>query len=88
MRPILQLVLAGVACLPAAAQIAPAPSAPPAGSRPELFARTNLIAWCVVPFDAKQRGPEARAEMLQRLGFRNFAYDWRDNHLLTWTCCG
>ena len=78
MKPILQLVLAGVACLPAAGQIAP-----PAASRPGLFARTNLTAWCVVPFDAKQRGPEARAEMLQRLGFRNFAYDWRDNHVPT-----
>jgi sugar phosphate isomerase/epimerase len=35
------------------------------------------MAWCVVPFDAKRRGPVERAEMLQRLGFKNFAYDWR-----------
>ena len=27
----------------------------------QLFARTNLIAWCLVPFDAKKRGPEERA---------------------------
>jgi sugar phosphate isomerase/epimerase len=42
-----------------------------------LFDRQNLTAWCVVPFDANKRGPEERAEMLQRLGFRSFAYDWR-----------
>ncbi|MEY4403946.1 MAG: hypothetical protein RIR91_1981, partial [Verrucomicrobiota bacterium] len=29
-----------------------------------LFAQENLAAWCIVPFDAKQRGPEARAAML------------------------
>ena len=34
-----------------------------------IFARTNLVAWCIVPFDAKKRGPEERAEMLSRLGF-------------------
>ena len=25
-----------------------------------LFAKDNLFAWCIVPFDAKKRGPEAR----------------------------
>ncbi len=44
---------------------------------PGLLERGNLTAWCVVPFDAKGRGPEERAEMLERLGFRSFAYDWR-----------
>ena len=44
---------------------------------PALFARSNLTAWCVVPFDAKKRGPEERAQMLEKLGFKNFAYDWR-----------
>ncbi len=58
----------------------------PAGARDEkpaqsLFARDNLIAWCIVPFDAKQRGPEKRAAMLQRLGFKHFAYDWRAEHI-------
>jgi len=42
-----------------------------------LFASKNLTAWCVVPFDANKRGPEERAAMLQKLGFKNFAYDWR-----------
>ena len=46
-----------------------------------LFTSDNLVAWCVVPFDNQQRGPEARAKMLQELGFTKFAYDWRDQHL-------
>jgi len=47
------------------------------GGKTDLCAPENLTAWCVVPFDAKKRGPEERAEMLQRLGFKHFAYDWR-----------
>lgn len=46
-----------------------------------LFARENLVAWCIVPFDSKQRGPEARAEMLRRMGITHFAYDWRAEHI-------
>jgi sugar phosphate isomerase/epimerase len=46
-----------------------------------LFASDNLMAWCIVPFDAKNRTPEARAEMLARLGFKKFAYDWRAEHV-------
>src|SRR6478609_6229821 len=49
----------------------------------KLFARDNLVAWCIVPFDAKKRGPEDRAAMLQQLGFRHFAYDWRAEHIPT-----
>ena len=48
-----------------------------------LFARENLVAWCIVPFDAKKRGPEERAAMLERLGFKHFAYDWRAEHIPT-----
>jgi len=48
-----------------------------------VFARQNLVAWCIVPFDAKRRGPEERAKMLQRLGFTKLAYDWRDEHVPT-----
>src|SRR4051812_36731607 len=48
-----------------------------------LFARTNLVAWCIVPFDAKKRAPEARAEMLEQLGFKLFAYDYRAEHIPT-----
>ncbi len=49
----------------------------------KVFEPANLVAWCVVPFDAKKRGPAERAEMLQRLGFTKFAYDWRAEHLPT-----
>jgi sugar phosphate isomerase/epimerase len=48
-----------------------------------LFDRDNLVAWCIVPFDGKKRGPEERAAMLERLGFRRYAYDWRAEHLPT-----
>jgi len=48
-----------------------------------LWAHDNLVAWCVVPFDAKNRGPEERAQMLNKLGFKMFAYDWRPVHVPT-----
>ena len=69
-----------------AAPAAPGLFAPAAAPRQAqgsggLFERDNLVAWCIVPFDAKKRGPEERAEMLHRLGFLRFAYDWRDEHL-------
>ena len=50
---------------------------------PKLFERGNLVAWCIVPFDAKKRSPEERAAMLKRLGFKHYAYDWRAEHLPT-----
>src|SRR6516165_3316451 len=57
---------------------------PPATSGGDrLFARDNLIAWCIVPFDSKKRSPEERAAMLQKLGFKHFAYDWRADHIPT-----
>ena len=48
-----------------------------------LFARSNLVAWCIVPFDANKRGPEERAQMLNRLGIQKMAYDWRAEHIPT-----
>src|SRR5688572_8356340 len=48
-----------------------------------LFAKDNLVAWCVVPFDSVDRTPEQRATMLDELGFKQFAYDWRLKHLPT-----
>ncbi len=59
------------------------PAAEPAAAPAGLFARTNLIAWCIVPFDAKKRGPEERATMLEKLGFKHFAYDYRAEHIPT-----
>jgi sugar phosphate isomerase/epimerase len=48
-----------------------------------LFARSNLMAWCIVPFDAKKRGPEERATMLDKLNLRLLAYDYRAEHVPT-----
>lgn len=47
------------------------------------FSQSNLVAWCIVPFDAKKRGPEERAAMLAQLGIRRLAYDWRAEHIPT-----
>jgi putative heme-binding domain-containing protein len=47
------------------------------------FDRARLVAWCIVPFDARRRGPEERAEMLKRLGIRRLAYDYRAEHVPT-----
>ncbi len=54
-----------------------------AGDQEHIFAKQNLVAWCVVPFDAARRGPAERAAMLQRLGFTKLAYDWRAEHVRT-----
>ncbi len=48
-----------------------------------IFSRNNLVAWCIVPYDAKARGPAERAEMLQELGITMLAYDWRKKHIPT-----
>jgi len=53
------------------------------GKVPANFAKDQLVAWCIVPFDAKKRGPVERAEMLERLGIQRLAYDWRGQHVPT-----
>ena len=58
------------------------PTAAPAADN-FLFAKSNLVAWCIVPFDAKKRGPEERAAMLEKLGIHRFAYDYRAEHIPT-----
>lgn len=50
-------------------------------SAQQLFDQENLVAWCIVPFDSKNRSPEERIEMLKRLSFSQYAYDWRHQHL-------
>lgn len=62
------------------ALVLPAPA--PAADH-SLFAKSNLVAWCIVPFDAKKRGPEERAAMLEKLGIHRFAYDYRAEHIPT-----
>ncbi|MEM0897921.1 MAG: hypothetical protein AAGJ79_13675 [Verrucomicrobiota bacterium] len=51
------------------------------GDIPENFRPENLVAWCIVPFDAKKRGPVERAEMLAEIGMKRCAYDWRKEHI-------
>ena len=48
-----------------------------------VFFKDNLVAWCIVPFDSVKRTPVERAAMLKELGIRQFAYDWRAEHLPT-----
>src|SRR4051794_20277016 len=68
-----------VICLLALAIAAMAAVKPFAG----LFTRDNLVAWCIVPYDAGQRTPEQRAEMLKRIGITRLAYDWREKDIPT-----
>ena len=55
-----------------------------AGEAAGLFARENLVAWCIVPFDSQKRTPAQRAAMLDGLGIKRFAYDYRAEHIPTW----
>ncbi len=73
------------ACFCAWASLAAqAASAVPSGLPADgLFSRTNLVAWCIVPFDSARRTPEQRAAMLESLGIRRLAYDWRNEHIPT-----
>ena len=50
----------------------------------DLFDKQNLAAWCIVPFDAKKRGPEERAAMLEKMGVKKFVYDYRAEHIPQW----
>jgi sugar phosphate isomerase/epimerase len=77
MKLLLSLVAASLAIASLKAQVTSPASPIDKLAQPGLFDRENFTAWCVVPFDDRKRGPEERAEMLQRLGFKNFAYDWR-----------
>ncbi len=69
----------GVAVLGAGSAV-PVRGAEPAA---DLFRRENLVAWCIVPFDSKKRGPAERAAMLEKLGVKRLAYDYRAEHIPT-----
>jgi sugar phosphate isomerase/epimerase len=57
---------------------------PAAAKNSDLWAHDNLVAWCVAPpWDAKARNSEERAQMLDELGFRLFAYNWRPKAIPT-----
>jgi hypothetical protein len=61
--------------------VGPAGAQTPSRPRSPLFAQDNLIAWCIVPFDNLHRTPAERVAMLKRLGFTQYAWDWRQEHL-------
>jgi sugar phosphate isomerase/epimerase len=69
--------------LAAASARAEQPDATDRAPESSVFARENLVAWCIVPFDAARRNPQQRAEMLIRLGISRLAYDWRSHHVPT-----
>ncbi|MGV3763324.1 sugar phosphate isomerase/epimerase family protein [Parapedobacter sp.] len=71
----MRAVLMAAACLTA---LKGATAQPSTG---DVFAADKLAAWCIVPFDAAQRTPEARAKMLSDLGISKLAYDWREEHI-------
>ncbi len=80
---VLRLVLLAAFCTAAFTTYARTADDKPTAAEINLFRRDNLIAWCIVPFDSKKRGPEERAAMLAKLGFKHFAYDFRDEHVPT-----
>ena len=57
------------------------PGAKAQSPQASVFARQNLLAWCIVPYDAAHRGPVERAQMLKRLGITKLAYDWREKDI-------
>jgi len=48
---------------------------------PGVFDQENLLAWCIVPFDAGKRTPQQRVLMLKELGIKALAYDYRSEHI-------
>lgn len=48
-----------------------------------LFNKSNLIPWSIVGFDVKERSPKERIEMLERLGYNQYAYGYRPKHIPT-----
>jgi hypothetical protein len=73
---LLPFVLAGTLSLFHVHGTASAEPSPPKNLQPD-----QLVAWCIVPFDAKQRGPAERAAMVRELGLQRVAYDWRNEHV-------
>ncbi|WP_242205394.1 sugar phosphate isomerase/epimerase family protein [Aestuariivivens insulae] len=48
-----------------------------------LFNKDNLTPWSIVGFDAKERTPKERLDMLERLGYKQYAYGHRPEHIPT-----
>ena len=75
MRSLVSALLLGLAL-----RVPPAHAQLPASGN---LSRSNLVAWCIVPFDSQKRSPVQRADMLQRLGIQRLAYDWRTDATLS-----
>ena len=75
--------MAFVSLVLAALNVAYAQADSPEASNQSVFAQDNLVAWCIVPFDGKKRGPAERAAMCAKLGLKKIAYDWRAEHIAT-----
>lgn len=50
-------------------------------SKDSLFSKDYLIPWSIVGFDVKDRTPEERLDMLERQGYRQYAYGYRPKHI-------
>ncbi|WP_345006801.1 sugar phosphate isomerase/epimerase family protein [Snuella lapsa] len=48
-----------------------------------VFRKDNLIPWSIVGFDVKERTPDERIAMLERLGYDQYAYGNRPKHIPT-----
>ncbi len=68
-------------CVALSPEISGAAETPPADV--DIYAKDNLVAWCIVPFDGNKRGPAERAAMCAKLGLTQIAYDWRAEHVPT-----
>jgi hypothetical protein len=67
-------IIAAVAVLTALATLSPMGIM---GSHGDVFDRSNLMAWNIIPYDSMHRTPIERAEMLRRLGISRMGIDWR-----------
>lgn len=81
---VIRLVLVSLVCASwMNSGFAQAPDAGDGGAGDGVFARENLLAWCIVPFDDRNRSPQERCEMLLELGIKKYAYDYRAEHVPT-----
>jgi sugar phosphate isomerase/epimerase len=88
LRAKFSLLLSGIVGLSAGfgLQILPANSqamAQEVAAKQDVFRKENLVAWCIVPFDRGRRSPEQRAAMLEKMGVKRLAYDYRAEHIPT-----
>ena len=83
-----QMLLVAALAIRATFAAADEPAKAPSVKGSKLFEQENLMAWCIVPFDSKRRGPEERAAMLEKLKFSKFAYDYRAEHIPTFDAEG